>query len=278
MDNFWTFILADVTQPILGADLFRDQRIAIDIHGRRIFDIDTYASVPVRHTNAATLGLHSLATADKEYTRLLAEFPALSIPNFSAAGSKHGVEHFITTQGAPAHSRARRLSPDKLVIARREFKNMEKLGIIRHSCSAWSSSLQNQSRRNNLRVDGVKEKAGETWEETEASLRQVFQRELQIPQQQVDALRIERAHRTGAADTQRDRTIVVKFDCFKDRDAILRAARTVKPRGTYLNEDYSQRVVARRKELIPSMKDARERGKIAYLSFDKLVVKDRQAH
>ena len=138
--------------------------------------------------------------------------------------------------------------------------------------------LENQSRRNNLRVDGVKEKAGETWEETEASLRQVFQRELQIPQQQVDALRIERAHRTGTANTQRDRTIVVKFDCFKDRDAILRAARTVKPRGTYLNEDYSQRAVARRKELIPAMKDARERGKIAYLSFDKLVVKDRQAH
>ena len=75
------------------------------------------------------------------YTRLLAEFPALSIPNFSAAGSKHGVEHFITTQGAPVHSRARRLSPDKFVIARREFKNMEKLGIIRRSCSAWSSPL-----------------------------------------------------------------------------------------------------------------------------------------
>ena len=46
----------------------------------------------------------------------------------------------------------------------------------------------------------------------------------------------------------------------------------MKPRGTYLNEDYSQRVVARRKELIPAMKDARERGKIAYLSFDKLEI------
>ena len=40
-----TFILADVAQPILGVDVFRDQRIAVDIHGRRIFDIDTYTSV-----------------------------------------------------------------------------------------------------------------------------------------------------------------------------------------------------------------------------------------
>ena len=36
------------------------------------------------------------------------------------------------------------------------------------------------------------------------------------------------------------------------------------------------RVVSRRKELIPEMKEARDRGKIAYLSYDRLVVKDRQ--
>ena len=42
-----------------------------------------------------------------------------------------------------------------------------------------------------------------------------------------------------------------------------------------LNEDYSQRVITRRKELLPQMKEARERGKVAYLSFDKLVVKDK---
>ena len=135
--------------------------------------------------------------------------------------------------------------------------------------------LENQSRRNNLRVDGVKEKPGETWEDTEAALRQVVQKELKLPAEQVDALKIERAHRTGATTAQRDRTIVVKFSSFKERDAIIRAARTVKPRGVYVNEDYSQRVITRRKELLPQMKEARERGKVAYLSFDKLVVKDK---
>ena len=35
-------------------------------------------------------------------------------------------------------------------------------------------------------------------------------------------------------------------------------------------------VVSRRKELIPEMKEARDRGKIAYLSYDRLVIKDRQ--
>ena len=44
-----------------------------------------------------------------------------------------------------------------------------------------------------------------------------------------------------------------------------------------MNDDYSQRVITRRKELIPQMREARERGKVAYLSFDKLVVKDKLA-
>ena len=137
----WTFTLADVAQPILGADFFRNQRIAIDIHGRRLFDIDTYVSVPVRHTKATTLGLHSLASSNNQYVQLMAEFPTLSTPNFSAAEVKHRVEHFIMTKGPPVHSRARRLSTEKLTIARREFENMEKLGIVRRSSSTWASPL-----------------------------------------------------------------------------------------------------------------------------------------
>ena len=67
-------------------------------------------------------------------------------------------------------------------------------------------------------------------------------------------MQIERAHHTGApTTTQRDRTIVDKFGSFKDRDTIIRAARTVKPKGYFFNEDFSQRVITRRKELLPDM-------------------------
>ena len=43
----------------------------------------------------------------------------------------------------------------------------------------------------------------------------------------------------------------------------------------YVNEDHSQWVMTRRKQLLPKTSEARERGKVAYLSFDKLVVKDK---
>ena len=88
----------------------------------------------------------------------------------------------------------------------------------------------------------MKEKPGKTWEDTEAVLRQVAQKELKLPAEQVDALKIERAHRTGSTTAQRDRTIRVKFSSFKERDAIIRAARTVKPRGVYVNKDYTRSV------------------------------------
>ena len=136
--------------------------------------------------------------------------------------------------------------------------------------------LENQSRRNNLRFDGIKERAGESWADTEDALRRVMQQQLKLPVEQAMAMPIERAHRTGGAPNDgRDRTIVVKFRSFKDRDAVLQAARVNKPQSMFVNEDFSQRVVSRRKELIPAMREARDRGKIAYLSFDKLIVKDR---
>ena len=137
--------------------------------------------------------------------------------------------------------------------------------------------MDNQSRRNNLRVDGVKEKSGETWQGTETALRQVVQRELKLPADQVGALQIERAHRTGApTTTQRERTIVVKFASFKDRDTIIRAARTVKPKGFFFNEDFSQRVKGAaprhagssraRQDRIPVIRQARGEGQAAALN------------
>ena len=92
--------------------------------------------------------------------------------------------------------------------------------------------LENQSQRNNLRIDGVKERGGETWEMTEEALRRTFHNDLNMPAEQVQSLAIERAHRTGGKTTDRDRTIDVKFVSFKGRDAVLQAARAAKASGS----------------------------------------------
>ena len=69
------------------------------------------------------------------------EFPAILQPTFSCSSVPHGVKHYITTSGPPVHARARRLSPDKLAVAKEEFHDMERMGIIRKSNSPWASPL-----------------------------------------------------------------------------------------------------------------------------------------
>ena len=137
----WTFTIAHVSQPLLGADFLRAHSLLVDIKGQRLIDSSDYTSITLRSASAAALHLNSIASADDEFAKLLAEFPDVTQPSFSNPSPKHGVELFIPTQGPPLHARARRLPPDKLQLAKNEFKKMEELGIIRRSNSQWSSPL-----------------------------------------------------------------------------------------------------------------------------------------
>ena len=97
-------------------------------------------SIDLCHTSGTVPHLRSLATVD-EFAQLLTEFPEVLEPSFKTPDTKHGVEHFIPTKGPPLHAHARRLPPNKLAFAKREFHNMERLGIVRRSSSQWASPL-----------------------------------------------------------------------------------------------------------------------------------------
>ena len=136
----WTFVIADVTQPLLGADFLHSFDLMVDIKGQRLINTTTFSSVMLNQTTGQYLGIHSVSM-DRIYADILAEFPEILTPTFSCSTVRHGVEHFIPTEGPPIHSRARRLPPDKLTTAKQEFKHMEALGIVRRSSSQWSSPL-----------------------------------------------------------------------------------------------------------------------------------------
>lgn len=140
--NFrWSFMLADVPQPLLGADFLCAHNLLVDLRGRRLVDAQTYESFTCGHMVGHVPHLGALSTVNNKYAQLLAEFPSITTPTFSAPTTKHGIEHYIPTQGPPVHSRARRLPPDKLAIAKQEFRNMEQLRIICRSDSPWASPL-----------------------------------------------------------------------------------------------------------------------------------------
>ena len=137
----WNFTVADVSQPLLGADFLRCNALLVDLKGQRLVDAATFHSVPLSLAMAPAPHLNSIASSTDEFDMLLAEFPEITTPNFTQAPCRHGVEHHIITKGPPVHARARRLPPDKLTAAKAEFERMESMGIVRRSCSPWASPL-----------------------------------------------------------------------------------------------------------------------------------------
>ena len=81
--------------------------------------------------------------------------------------------------------------------------------------------LQDQSRRNNLRIEGIKEKPNETWEDCKSELPTLFKESLGIEKQVV----IERTHRVKTDKSKKSntpRTIVCRILNYKDKVKILR--------------------------------------------------------
>ena len=71
--------------------------------------------------------------------------------------------------------------------------------------------LENRSRRNNIRIDGIKEHNKESWEECERSVHSMLKERLDI-----ENVEIERAHRAGRKSRNKPKTIVCKLLRFKE--------------------------------------------------------------
>ena len=137
----WTFVLANVSKPLLGADFLRANSLLVDMQHYRLVNARSFTSTPLCKTNILAPRLNAISTSTNAYAQLLAEFSQISTPQFFQIQPKHNVQHFIVTQGPPVHSRARRLSPEKLALAKQEFNKMLDMGIIRRSSSPWASPL-----------------------------------------------------------------------------------------------------------------------------------------
>ena len=103
----WDFLLADIPQPLLGADFLRAHALMVDTAGKRLWDTHKLSMTPLATTSVQPAYLQlSAAMTPSRFQAVLAEFPQLTQPNFSAAKPTHGVSHFIPTNGPPVHAKA----------------------------------------------------------------------------------------------------------------------------------------------------------------------------
>ena len=102
----WTFTIAAVSQPLLGADFLRAHSILVDVKGQRLIDPSDFTSITLHSITAAAPHLDSIASAGDEFAKLLADVPDITTPSFANPTPKHGVSLFIPTKGPPVHARA----------------------------------------------------------------------------------------------------------------------------------------------------------------------------
>lgn len=134
----WSFLVADVTSPIVGADFLRFYDLLIDLRRNRLIDNNT--SGHPTPLNFSQLSAVEVKTADP-FHDILCEFVDITKMTPYGTTTKSTIYHRIETTGQPVHSRARRLSPEKLAAARAEFDTLIRAGICQASSSNWSSPL-----------------------------------------------------------------------------------------------------------------------------------------
>ena len=144
-------------------------------------------------------------------------------------------------------------------------------------CSLFDKvdDIENRSRRNNLRYEGIDEETeyrSESWQKSEEKVTQILKDKMNLP---VDEIKIERAHRVGARRPGKARAIVVKFLNYKYRERVFKQRRSLKGTRVFVREDYTDRMAEKRKELIPEMLEARKNGKVAYIRYNKFIIHDR---
>ena len=139
------------------------------------------------------------------------------------------------------------------------------------------SELEDRSRKNNIRIDGITEEPGETDEKCERKVHRLLSEELDL----TDVV-IERAHRVKAyihekknSKKFRSRAIVRKLLSLVDKARILKNSHRLKGTTYYLNEDVSKETLAYRKELWEKVKALRKESKVAYLNYKSIAVKER---
>nr|XP_012219343.1 PREDICTED: uncharacterized protein LOC105670401 [Linepithema humile] len=137
----WRFVVADVSRPIIGADFLAHYGLLVDLRGSRLIDQVTSLTARGRCIQCDAPSVKTI-TGETQYHRLLEQYADIARPDGRPGGAIHATRHYIeTTPGPPVACRPRRLAPDRLAAAKREFRKMVEAGVARPSNSSWSAPL-----------------------------------------------------------------------------------------------------------------------------------------
>ena len=141
-DFNFDFIVANVQCRILGSDFLAKNYLAPNHRDAELINLLDYTTLPAQHARGVKSNpINFVHQIDDPFYMLLDKFPEITTPSFTIKEPAHGVRHHIPTSGPPVQSRARRLDPEKLAVAKAELDKLVDLGIAYRGKSEWSSPL-----------------------------------------------------------------------------------------------------------------------------------------
>ena len=159
------------------------------------------------------------------------------------------------------------------------FSLKKDIDIIQTTKPSWAVDIENKlvdledrSRRNNLRINGIKEGKNETWEGCAERVNCFLGEKLDID---TSKIWIERAHPVGEKRNGQERQTVVQFNSYKNKLYILRNCKKLKGTNFSVLEDFSRETASIRKEKWKEVLKNRKNGKISYLQYKTVICKER---
>ncbi|CAH2102768.1 unnamed protein product [Euphydryas editha] len=130
--------------------------------------------------------------------------------------------------------------------------------------------LERNKRSNNIIIYGLKEDEKSTTELLKIT-RQKFYEELGIT---IEEFEVNQIHRIGnTRNKEKPRPTLLSFINGWKMGEVLKNKK--KSKELYITEDYSKETLEKRRALLPQLKEERNKGNIAYLKYDKLLVKEK---
>ncbi|GFX08951.1 uncharacterized protein TNCV_4165301 [Trichonephila clavipes] len=140
--HFWRFVIADIPLPIIGSDFLAHFGLLPDCKHKLLLDRITSLSVRRQSTCHSMLSIKIISGESTPYDHILKEYPTLARPAGTLRNVYHSTVHHIrTTPGPPVFCRPRRLTPERLKIAKAEFEAMVLEGTARRGEGSWASPL-----------------------------------------------------------------------------------------------------------------------------------------
>ena len=137
----WPFVVADVSDGILGMDFLTAENITIHPRDMKIIFNNRGIEVAVTQKRKPIILPIYTKTIQPEVQKLLDKYPDLVTKKSAMSPVKHTVRHKIITTGAPIAVRPRRLNIKVKAAVEATLERMLEEGTIRPSSSPWASPL-----------------------------------------------------------------------------------------------------------------------------------------